>query len=267
MEKLIKAGRIFYGIMIAGLGVQQIFYADFRPVIFPPWGASVPGIAFWAYLFTVVLIAAGICIIIDKWAREVSLILGGLFLLLILLCQAPYELIMDPYKDHLGSWTNALKELVLAGGAFAVAGTYPVSEADDQKTPSLIWLLEKLIPFGGTFLSITMILFGVAHFLYPTFVAPLVPAWIPSHLFWTYFAGVALIAAGVGIILKIQLKLAALLLGAMIFIWLLVLHIPRTIADPYGDKGNELTSVFEALGFSGIAFIVAFGYHKKKKAN
>jgi len=42
----------------------------------------------------------------------------------------------------------------------------------------------------------------------------------------------------------------------MIFLWFLVLHIPRGIADPEGLKGNEITSVFEALGFAGIALVI-----------
>jgi uncharacterized membrane protein YphA (DoxX/SURF4 family) len=109
-----------------------------------------------------------------------------------------------------------------------------------------------------------MILFGIDHFLYADFVSKLVPMWIPGQLFWTYFAGVALIGSGIGIILKIKLKLVATLLGVMIFLWLIMLHIPRAIADPYGDKGNEVTSVFEALGFSGIAFVIAGGDNRKK---
>ncbi|MDB4921400.1 hypothetical protein [Mucilaginibacter sp.] len=265
MEILIKAGRIFYGIMIACLGAQQLFYADFRPVIFPPWSAAIPGSAFLAYLVSGVLIAAGIAIIFEKKAKEVSLYLGGVFLLLLFLGQVPYELIIDPYSKHLGVWTNPLKELVLAGGAFAVAGSFSTSEAPGEKKPLLIKLLENFIPLGGIFLSITMILFGIDHFLYVDFVSKLVPVWVPGQLFWTYFAGVALIGSGVAIILKVKLKLVAILLGVMIFLWLIVLHIPRAIADPYGDKGNELTSVFEALGFSGIAFIVAFGYTQQPK--
>jgi hypothetical protein len=35
-----------------------------------------------------------------------------------------------------------------------------------------------------------------------------------------------------------------------------VLHIPRGIADPHSGDGNEWTSVFEALSFSGIAFLI-----------
>jgi len=44
----------------------------------------------------------------------------------------------------------------------------------------------------------------------------------------------------------------------MIFLWFILLHIPRAIADPYIEKGNEITSVFESLGFSGIAFLIAY---------
>ncbi len=49
-----------------------------------------------------------------------------------------------------------------------------------------------------------------------------------------------------------------MLLGIMLFIWFVILHIPRAIADPNIDKGNEVTSVFEALAFSGVAFLIAF---------
>ena len=76
-------------------------------------------------------------------------------------------------------------------------------------------------------------------------------------MFWTYFAGIALIAAGLGIITGILRWLAALMLGIMIFLWVWMLHIPRAMADPRGNLGNEWTSVFEALAFSGIAFLLA----------
>ncbi|MCO5950111.1 hypothetical protein [Mucilaginibacter flavidus] len=261
METLAKTGRIFYGTMIACLGAQQIPYADFRPVIFPPWLATMPDLAALAYLSSALLILCGLAIIFEKKAREVSLVLGGVFLLLILFAQVPFELIKDPYYKHLGVWINPLKELVFADGAFAVAGIYPPG----NKEGKLLQVLDKFIPLAGTFMSITMILFGVDHFLYVDFVVKLMPAWMPGPVFWTYFAGVALISSGITIILKIKLKLSAILLGVTIFLWFILLHIPRAIADPYGAQGNELTSVFEALGFSGIAFMVAGGYNSWKQ--
>jgi uncharacterized membrane protein YphA (DoxX/SURF4 family) len=84
-----------------------------------------------------------------------------------------------------------------------------------------------------------------------------VPGWIPWPYFWTYFAGSALIAGGVGIVINVKRRLAAFLLGLAIFSWFIVLHIPRAIADPHSGNGNEWTSVFEAFGFSGIALILS----------
>jgi len=41
------------------------------------------------------------------------------------------------------------------------------------------------------------------------------------------------------------------------FLWVFLLHIPRAVADPRGSLGNEWTSVFEALAYSGVAFMLA----------
>jgi uncharacterized membrane protein YphA (DoxX/SURF4 family) len=95
------------------------------------------------------------------------------------------------------------------------------------------------------------------HFIYADFVATLVPAWIPGHYFWTYFAGIALIAGGAGLIIPQTARLAATLTGLMIFLWVVLLHIPRALAAVGPQIRNEWTAVFEALFFSGIAFVLA----------
>jgi hypothetical protein len=61
----------------------------------------------------------------------------------------------------------------------------------------------------------------------------------------------------VAIVLNIRRKTIAILLAVMLFIWFIILHIPRAVADPFGSQGNEVTSVFEALAFSGIALLIA----------
>lgn len=100
--------------------------------------------------------------------------------------------------------------------------------------------------------------------MYAENVATLVPAWIPDHLFWTYFAGVTLICSGVAIILNIRMRQIAVLLGTMIFLWFIVLHLPRAFAEGLGNRGNEVASSFDALAFTGIAFMIAFGVSVKK---
>lgn len=256
MENLTRAGRLFYCTGITGIAFQQFTYADFRPVILPPGWPAWLHAPVWAYLSGAVFILAVILILLGKKARTAALYLGGLLFLFFILFQCVFTLFISPNSPrHFGVWTDPLKELALSGGAFAVAGSFGMG--NQNKT-----FLEKLIPAGRIFFSITMIVFGIDHFLYPEFVAPLVPSWIPGHHFWTYFAAVALIGSAICIILKIRLKLVATLLGLMIFLWFIMLHIPRAAADPYGNKGNEITSVFEALAFSGIAFIIANTYKK-----
>lgn len=264
METLIKAGRKFYGICLAGLGLQQFIYAGFLPVILPAWPSWIPGPVLWAYLFGAVLIGAGTAILFEWRGRTVALVSGGVFFALFLLGHVPHLIFFNPHSNHLGTWTNALKMLALSGGAFVVAGSY-TDEISVGNKSSLIMLLEKFVPFGSIFFSVTMIVFGIDHFLYVEFVATLVPAWIPGNIFWTYFAAIALIGSGVTIILRIKLKLVGLLLGTMIFLWFILLHIPRAIADPAGNMGNEVTSVFQALGFSGIAFVLAHGVRSVNK--
>ncbi len=115
--------------------------------------------------------------------------------------------------------------------------------------------LDKITKVGRYFLAIPMIVFGVQHFRYTEFVVSLVPSWIPGGLFWAYFSGVALFAAGVGIFFNVLSRLAATLLGAMIFVWVIVLHVPRALANP-GDS-NEFINIFDALMMGGGGFIFA----------
>jgi len=247
MEKYNKLWRLFFTIGLIAIAVQQIILVSFVPVMIPQLPFPLPGHLAWVYIFSIALIASCATITLEIKARSVSLILGGAFLLLVVIFQIPGQL-SGPF--NLGSWTTPFKELTFSGGAFVVAGSFP----SENNTSGLIKLLEKLIPVGKYFMAFTMALFGFMHFIYPGFVSTLVPNWIPWHLFWTYFAGIALIAAGIGIILNIMRSLAARLLGIMLFLWVIMLHIPLAIADPVA---NEWTSVFEALAFSGIAFLVA----------
>ena len=95
------------------------------------------------------------------------------------------------------------------------------------------------------------------HIFYVDNISTMVPDWIPWHIFWTYLAAFALIGAGIAIIFKIKIKLAALLLAIMIFIWFVILHIPDAIAHPALFNGNAIVSAADALGFSGTALLIA----------
>jgi uncharacterized membrane protein len=95
--------------------------------------------------------------------------------------------------------------------------------------------LDRVIPVGRLFLAFPMAVFGVEHLIYADFCATLVPSWIPGHLFWTYFTGIALIAAALSITVKVQARLASTLLGIMIFLFVLLVSVPKVFSTP-GDR-------------------------------
>lgn len=76
-----------------------------------------------------------------------------------------------------------------------------------------------------TLFAIPWIIFGIQHYLYADFVSTLVPSFMPFRLFWAYFTGTAMIAAGLSFIANRFSKLAAILLGAMLIGFILLIHV------------------------------------------
>jgi len=251
MQKwLLVAGRTLYALGLASIGVMHLFFKNFPWVVIPDFPAWMPLRLLWIFGIGVMLIAAGVCMLFNLRGRMVAAWTGVGLLVLVLIAHLP-NMLTSHYVWVLGAWSNVIKELALAGGAWITALTLDKTEGELPR-----WL-ERALPLGRCFFAFLLVIFGVEHFLYPKFVAMLVPSWAGSATFWTYFAGAALIAGGVGMIVKRIAALASLLTGVMIFLWVFMLHIPRAIADPYTHVGNEWASVFEALAFSGMAFMLA----------
>lgn len=252
MQTITRLSRIAYGLGIIALGIHQLAYGRIDNNFFP--NVPSPDIVYhvFAYTWGVLFTLSGIALLLDKRAKEVSLISGGVFLSLFLLVYCPY-LAFSPDGQTLIGWAAAMETSAFVGASFIVAASYPAYTGRSR----LIRWLDKLAPYGGLFFSIMLIGYGLDHFVYTKFVSGMVPSWIPSHYFWTYFAGVALIGAGIAITLKVKLQLVASLLGIMIFLWLLMIHIPTAYRDPYVQGGLELKRVYIAFGFTGICLLLA----------
>jgi uncharacterized membrane protein len=124
-----------------------------------------------------------------------------------------------------------------------------------MKAKTDLLTLGKNQMVGRIFVAISLMVFGVQHFIYGGFVATLVPAFMPGRLFWAYFVGVAFVAAAIGILTKMLARPAATMLGVMFFLFVVLLHIPRIVGN--SSDGNEWTSGFVALAMCGGAWILA----------
>ena len=259
MGKLAGMGRIFYGTAITGMGVQTIYYHDLPYMLMAPANFPTSVLLILAYVFGVLFILAGLSIILKIKIRPVCLLLGTMLLLIFCLYYIPYQLMENPNYLHLIEWDNAEKEWALSSGAFIIAGCFP-----EKRENTFFSYLAKGIPLGTIFFAIAILSFGIDHFLYAKGVAEYIPLWVPNKIFWAYCAGVGLFGSALGIILKFRTQTMAILLGSMIFIWFIILHIPKVIGSLKADPGGEITSAFLALAYSGIAFVVA-GVAQNKK--
>ena len=247
MSRFILVGQLFVGVALLVFGIQQIVYLDFVTRVFPVLPAFVPAKPLFAGIFGLFLCVTGAAILGRFHARQFALVLAAMILVMFSLFLLP-SLMMNLSNGFI--WTNSGKALVLAGATLITAQSFQA-----PKTSSTFNLLEKLLPLGVIFLSGFFILAAVLHFVYADFVAMLVPAWIPYHLFWTYFAAVALIAGAIGMLVPKTSRLAAGLSALMIFLWIILLHIPRALANLH--DANETTALFEACAMCGAALLVA----------
>jgi len=235
MGALAKIGRIFYGLSVAALGLLMAYYRDFPYFFIPPNHSWLLDHVIVTYISGALLFFTGVWIAWGRRSVEISLWLGILLLLIFCFYFIPYELGAPSRYLHFGQWENAAKELAFAGGAFVMAG---------RRLGSIVY-------------SLTIISFGVDHYLYAHEATGYMPTWINHQLFWLYFTGTALLGSGVAILLRIKVNLFATLLGMMIFIWVVILHIPKVVASHISVDGGELVSAFIALAYCGIAFAIA----------
>lgn len=247
----IQSGRILFAIAFFAFGIEQCIVSDFIAGFILPLSPDIPGRLAWSILSGLVLILAAVVIIIPKRPRLV-IALAGLSILIWPGLRHLVLLVAQPSSGGVWIWLG--KSLAFSGCAFIVAASFPEEMRPAGGFTRFVQFLYRLLPAGPAFIGIFMIICGIFHFLYGPGVATLVPDWIPGRLFWTYFAAVALIAGGAGLIFNIWKRLAALLSCIMIFIWALILHAPRALSM---HSGNETTSFFQTLALTGALLVLS----------
>ncbi len=92
--------------------------------------------------------------------------------------------------------------------------------------------LDKLIALAFVFYAAPLAVFGAEHLTDANDIVQLIPTWMFARLFWAYFVGVALIAAGLAISAKRYLRLTGSLTALMFFLFVLMMHIPGVAEHP-----------------------------------
>ena len=248
-DKLITLGCVFIAVPLAVFATEHFRGARFMQNMVPSW---MPAHLFWAYFVGCALLAAATSLTVRKFVRLSSTLLGLMFFLFVCMIYTPSALAHP--KDRF-AWIYALRDLSFAGGAWALAGLY--SRAWSPQ-PS-----KWMILFGRIVIAIAAIFYAVEHFLHPEFApgVPLelmTPSWVPFPRVWGYLAGAVLLAAGIGLALNKQSRIAAASIGALMTVLTLFLYLLILILARGGSEINEaLNYVADTLLFASAALVLA----------
>jgi uncharacterized membrane protein len=243
-------GRTIFALAILAIGVETILCSGtssydpaygYRTLDIIPWLPPIPWLAVLVGLFYV---AGGAGLLVPRTRRRALLATGaGLFLATLVLC-LPRSL------AHL--WSVSLRT-----GVFEPLGL-----------GGLAWMMtsedgvpDRFALAGRYAVAVSLIVFGIDHFLLLGPIATLLPSWIPWHVFWIAFFGAGFIAAGLALVAGLLQSWAAAGIALMFAIWVLTLHGPRVLGL-YGVPGAtqspaEWQSLFIAVAFCGGSLAAA----------
>jgi uncharacterized membrane protein len=197
-----------------------------------------PAIPWLAYVVGTILVACGVGLLWKRTLRPSAITLGSLLFLCTVILEVPKNA-AEPLSISLR--TGVFEPAAMAALAWLV--------------PDWATLPRWLVRFARYLLALSLIVFGVDHFLALRFIASLLPNWIPWHVFWVAFFGLVFIAGGLSIGLYVLLRWSAAGVGLMFAIWVFTLHAPRVLGL-YGIPGaprspDEWSSLFIAVSLWG----------------
>ncbi|HEY5809209.1 MAG TPA: DoxX family membrane protein [Povalibacter sp.] len=221
------------------VGVVGVLVGDFA-LQWQPVPEGVPLRTPLAYVSAILLIGSAVSATLSaNGSRLAALVLGLFYLLWVLLLHTPR---VAAHPADLGIWLGLAESMALTvGGLLAWNASAPEGRPAYARAGQIL--------FGAC-----LLLFGSTHFVYADFSAGMIPKWMPAPMFWVYLTGCGHVAAGLSIMSGIASRLAATLLTAMMGCFVLLLHIPRVLADP----GNrvEWTMLGMSIALTGAAWLV-----------
>jgi uncharacterized membrane protein len=138
-----------------------------------------------------------------------------------------------------------------AGSAILLIGLIVAFRRDIPRARGL----DKIVCLGPVFFAAPLAVFGAEHLTITRAMTGIVPHWIPWHLFWVVFVGLALLAAALSLAAGRMAGLASALLGVMFFLFVVLMDVPGLIHHP-GNRFIQALTLRE-LSFSACAFAFA----------
>jgi uncharacterized membrane protein len=248
--RVLVLGPVFEAVALAIFAAEHFLAARDLSGIVPRW---IPGPLFWTYFVGAALLAAAISFIAWRYVRWSASLLALFFLIIVFTIDLP-NLPKDLHERLF--WTLTARETCFAGGAMVLAGS--------------VWsrwrsAAAALLVVGRLIVACTFVFYAVEHFLFPRFVPgvpldKLTPAWMPAPTLISYFVGITLLAAGVGLLFRRTRRIAAASAGTVLTLLTVFFYIPilaTEIRSPLAVEG--VNYVGDTLLFAATALLAGLG--------
>lgn len=249
VDKVLLLGPIFYATALAMFAAEHFLAARDLMGIVPRW---LPGPLFWTYFVGAAWLAAAISFIL--WRNvEWSAALTALMMLIIV---GTIDLPQLPKGAHERLfWTLTVRETCFGAGAMVLAGSvWPRGPAGNA-----------LIRIGRGIVAAVFAFYAVEHFLFPRNVpgVPLekmIPAWWPAPVLLSYLVGIVLLLAGVGLLIRGTIRIAAAGSGMVLLLLTVFFYLPIFLMEMHTPLAVEgINYVGDTLLFAATALLAGFG--------
>lgn len=248
--RVLAFGPVFEAVALAIFAAEHFFAArDLTPIV-PRW---MPEPVFWTYFVGAALLAAATSFIAWRHVRWSGALLALLFLIIVATIDLPN---LPKHVHERLFWTLTVRETAFAGGAMVLAGSvWPRGRSAGT----------ALIVLGRIFVAATFVFYAIEHFLFPRFVpgVPLekmTPPWVPAPTLLAYVVGITLLAAGVGLLIRRTIRIAAATAGTVLLLLTVFFYVPIFVMEMHSSLAMEgINYVGDTLLFAATALLAGFG--------
>jgi uncharacterized membrane protein YphA (DoxX/SURF4 family) len=226
--RIVSAGHVFFAVAMVWLGVMGLSKGDFvrvwQPV--PKW---VPARDVLAYLCAFISFACSIGLLWRRTAAVSARVLFASLMVWVLVFRLPNLFFQTPLV--LVAWTFG-STAVMAAAAWVLYVWF----AGDRDRQRLGFVADdRGLRVARVLYGLSLIPFGLAHWMYIDATTVLIPNWLPWHVAWAYFTGGTFIAAGLAVIFGVFPRLAAALSTLQMGLFGLIVWVPRVLAGALSE--------------------------------
>jgi uncharacterized membrane protein len=256
--RIVSAGHVFFAAVMIWLGVMGLAKGDFvqvwQPV--PKW---VHAREVLAYLTASISLVTGVGLLLRPTAAVAARMLFASLMVWLLVLRLPNLFYEKPLV--LVAWTFGSTAVMTAA-----AWVLYIWFAGDRDRSRLGFVADNGgIRAAQALYGVSLIPFGLAHFMYLDATTVLIPNWLPWHVAWAYFTGAAFIAAGLAIASGVLGRLAAMLVTLQLGLFGLIVWMPRALAGTLNDF--QRGEFVEGWALMAAAWVVADSYRKRQIAD